>query len=144
MSAWTDWEIVRHHVSICGRVLDTKGHPMPGVQLSALPEGKQPEPQPEAGAGGTRRGQGKVRNETAKETAKAFRHEPALKKTESRPDGTFFFLDCPDGEYMITAVDERSGLQVRKSISVAESAMKKRIKDRGPAEGYRIELVLEQ
>lgn len=106
---------------------------MSGVQVSVLQDAKQAEPQPKSRGAGTRR--------ELEETGKATR---VCKQTESHADGTFFLLDCPDGRYTITALDARSGIQSSKSISVAENAMKKRMKDRATEEGYQIELVLKK
>ena len=47
------------------------------------------------------------------------------KKTESRFDGSFFFLDCPDGEYTLIARDEHSGLEVEQTVHSHQDAMKK-------------------
>jgi hypothetical protein len=64
------------------------------------------------------------------------------KKTESRFDGRFFFLDCPDGEYTLIARDTHSGLEVKQTVRSHRDVLGKRVKDRKPNEGYQIELVL--
>jgi hypothetical protein len=64
------------------------------------------------------------------------------KKTESRFDGRFFFLDCPDGEYTLIARDTHSGLEVEQTVRSHRDVLGKRVKDRKPNEGYQIELVL--
>ncbi|MGH8684457.1 MAG: hypothetical protein ACREUM_03810, partial [Nitrosospira sp.] len=46
MSAWTSWEIVSHHVSICGRAVNMDGKPMPDVPLGVSAESKQSQKQP--------------------------------------------------------------------------------------------------
>ena len=134
MTQSADWEIVRHHVSICGQVLDVNGNPMADIQLSALPDATPSQ----ARAGGVRREAGKVRKDDAVSQVLG-----QIRKTESRHDGMFFFLDCPDGKYTISARDLRSRMQAQKSISV-DTAMKKHMKDRGTEEGYQIELVLKK
>ncbi|MBA4142877.1 MAG: hypothetical protein H0X43_07695 [Nitrosospira sp.] len=111
---------------------------MPGIHLSISPLGKQSASQPEIRAKRVQRGPAKVQREPGIEVVDTF------KQTESRPDGTFFFLDCPGGQYSLTAVEKRSGLRTEKLISVAEIAMKKRMKDRGTEDGYRIEIVLKK
>ncbi|SEL11756.1 carboxypeptidase-like regulatory domain-containing protein [Nitrosovibrio tenuis] len=133
MKQWTDWEIIRHHVSICGRILDTSGKPVPGVHLGIVPHGKQSGSQPGARARGRAT---TVQQELETEGINAW------KETESHPDGTFFFLDCPAGEYTLKAMDTRSGVQTQQIVRTNESAMKKRVKDRKSDEGYQIELVL--
>lgn len=134
MKRWTDWETIRHHVSICGRVLDAHGKPVPGVHLGIVPHGVKPESQP-----GTRPASVRAKAAIAQQDVAV---SDATKQTESRPDGTFFFLDCPDGEYTLKAVDTRSGAQTQQIVRANESAMTKHIKDRKPNEGYQIELVL--
>lgn len=128
MSIWTNGERIRHYVSVCGRVTDAKHNPMPGIQLD-------------------------IRRATGKPAARAKELRLAttnsemtegLRQTVSRPDGTFFFLDCPSGRYVITAVDRQSGVQAEEIVSVQEDAGKKKIKDRGVEEGYQIEIVLQQ
>ena len=101
---------------------------MPGVQLSVAPGATSSEPR----AANARRGSAKGRPVASE----------ILKQTESRLDGMFFFLDCPDGKYTLKAVDLQSGAQTEQTVSAAESAMKKRTKERKPEEGYRIELVI--
>jgi hypothetical protein len=135
MKTWTDRETISHHVSICGQVQDAGGRPLSGIHLTIVPHGKQSESQPEARAA------------RAREKAETVQQEPvtvgdALKRTESRPDGTFFFLDCPDGEYALTAVDTRSGVQVQQIVHSNAGSMRKRMKERKPNEGYQIELIL--
>ncbi|KIO48734.1 hypothetical protein [Nitrosospira sp. NpAV] len=136
MIARTDWETVSHHVSICGRVLDKEGNAMPDVRLSVSAEPKQSHKQPDTPTGRTHARQGR----TGEQNEAGNRAE----QTESRHDGTFFFLDCPDGKYTVQAVDTRSGNRAEKSVTVADSARKKRLKDRTPEERCWIELVLKQ
>ncbi|MEP6606680.1 MAG: hypothetical protein ABJA60_11275 [Nitrosospira sp.] len=128
MKTWTDWEIMRHHVSICGRVVNKEGKPMSGVQLSVAPGATPSEPR----VANARRGSAKVRPVASE----------VLKQTESRLDGMFFFLDCPDGKYTLRAIDLQSGAQAEQTVSAAGSAMKRRAKERKPEEGYQIELVI--
>ena len=136
MIARTDWETVSHHVSICGRVVNKEGNAMPDVQLSVSVESKQSHKQPDTPTGRThvRQGGTEGQNEAGNRS----------EQTESRHDGTFFFLDCPDGKYTVRAVDARSGTRAEKSVTVADSARKKRLKDRTPEERGWIELVLKQ
>jgi hypothetical protein len=140
MSAWTSWEIVSHRVSICGRTADTEGKPMPGVQIGVSAESKQSQkPGMPTGRAQARRG--------ATDAPDAPRPCGEPGQTESRADGIFFFLDCPDGKYTVRAVDASSGAKAEKSATpatVAGGARKKRTKDQAPLEGYGIELVLKQ
>jgi hypothetical protein len=112
--------------------LDGNRKPLPGIQLSAVLDSKSPQPQSKPRAARTRRGTGEAPDEAAK----------VLRQTESRPDGIFFFLDCTDGKYMLTALDKHSGAQVEQAVSAAESAMEKDMKKRTQEEGYQIEIFL--
>jgi hypothetical protein len=136
MIARTDWETVSHHVSICGRVVNKEGNTMPDVRLSVSAEPKQSHKQPDTPIGRTqvRQGTTEGQNEAGNQA----------EQTESRHDGTFFFLDCADGKYTVRAVDARSGARAEKSVTVADNAQKKRMKDRTPEERCWIELVLKQ
>jgi hypothetical protein len=117
--------------------MDMAGKAMPGIKVSANRNDEQPESQPEAGA---KRG----RRELTKTQQKITEVSGCLKKTDSRPDGTFFFLDCPDGQYTVTAEHPQSGVQDQKTVSVAKSTVKKKTKDRGTEEGYQIALSLKK
>ena len=101
---------------------------MSGAQLSVAPGATPSEPR----VANARRGSAKIRPVASE----------ILKQTDSRPDGMFFFLDCPDGKYMLKAVDLQSGAQTKQTVSAAESALKRRTKERKPEEGYQIELVI--
>lgn len=137
MKKWTDWETISHHVTICGRILDTSGRPMPGIHLNIVPQGNQSESQLARTPSSRSRGR-MITAQQALETSGV----RTWKETTSRSDGTFFFLDCPEGEYTLKAVDPQSGIQTQQIIFSKESAARKAVKDRKPNEGYRIELVL--
>lgn len=137
MSAWTNWETVSHHVSICGRAVHMDGKPMCGVQID-VSESKQSQTQPRK-----RSDMPPGRTQTRRRAAHPDGLTPSG-QTESRADGIFFFLDCPDGQYTVRAIDASSGAKAEKSITVADSARKKHAKDQAPAEGCWVELVLKQ
>ncbi len=132
MSAWMDGERISHYVSVCGRVTDAKRSPLPGIQLDIRPAEEKPTERAAPSAGRLHRA--RIGVEAGK----------VLRQTESSADGLFFFLDCPSGRYVITAVDRRSGKRTEQIISVQEDARKKKIKDRQAEEGYQIELVMQQ
>ena len=131
MKTWTDWEVVRHHVSICGRVINSDGASRPGIQLTLVPQGKESKSTFESSAR-SRRGATKAYKDPSN----------ALKQIESRQDGVFFFLDCSDGKYILKALDTRSGNQAEQTVVVAENAMEKFVKNRTREEGYQIEIVM--
>jgi hypothetical protein len=132
MSPWTSGERISHYVSVCGRVTDAKRNPLSGIQLDIRRAAERPvsrvkdsDGEPAPAKAGSQAGK-------------------TLRQTESSADGLFFFLDCPSGRYVITAVDRKSGTRAEQTISVQEDARKKKVKDRGAEEGYRIELVMQQ
>ena len=132
MNAWTNRERIGHYVSVCGRVTDANRNPLPGVQLDIRPDVGKPAHSVKNSA--REPASAKVGSQTGK----------ALRQTESSADGLFFFLDCPSGRYVITAVDRKYGIRTEQTISVQEAARKKKVEDRQPEEGYRIEVVLQK
>ena len=107
MTAWTPWEIVRHQVAAWGRVLDTDGRPIAGVQvtLAALPEVS------------SRRDKGAAA--AAEVDRENLNERPD--HTLSRADGIFYFLDLPPGHYLLRGVDNHSGAHAEKRVSVTWS-----------------------
>ena len=138
MSAWTNWETVSHHVSICGRAVHMDGKPMRGVQIDVSAESKQSQIQPRK-----RSDMPAGRIQTRRRAAHPGEPGNTSGQTESRVDGIFFFLDCPNGQYTVRAIDTSSGAKAEKSVTVADSIPKKRMKDHAPVEGW-VELVLKQ
>jgi len=137
MKTWTGWETVKHHVSICGRVVDSSGKPLHGIQLGIVPHPGRSGAQPERAHS--------LPSHNRRTTVQQEVEDPGVrgwKKTESRFDGRFFFLDCPDGEYTLIARDTQSGLEVEQTVRSHRDVLGKRVKDRKPDEGYQIELVL--
>lgn len=90
MSEWTEKETIRRRVSICGRVVDSHGNPMSGIQLTVTPNTKKSKSSSEGNVAGARRVEGKSRREIAR----------IFKRTESRADGTFFFWTVPMGNIL--------------------------------------------
>jgi hypothetical protein len=128
MNAWTDWERISHYVSVCGRVTDARRSPLPGIQLDIRPAAEKAAP----------------RSGKSQPARTGFESGKVLRQTESSADGLFFFLDCPGGRYVITALDRKSGMRAEQTILVQEDARKKKVKDRQAEEGYQIELVMQQ
>lgn len=108
MKRWTDWEEVRHQVSIGGRVVDANGRPASEVRLSLSSGPKQFDSR----VAGAARAAGAEWEELRER----------LDRTTSRADGTFFFLDLPAGRYTVRGMDTRSGVQDEKAVSVARKS----------------------
>ena len=101
MSHWSDWEITRHQVAVAGCVVDENNKPVVGTEVTLTPkpnEAKQ------------RRG----RAETGQQELDA-----RCDRTLTKPDGIFFFLDSPAGEYSVECLNSRSGLRANKTVSVS-------------------------
>jgi hypothetical protein len=106
------------------------GDPLSAIRLTVIPYTKLSSS--ESATSGTRRVSATIQKELSK----------ALRQTESRLDGMFFFLDCPSGKYMLRGKDARSGAQAEQIVSVGKSVMSKHVEKRTKEEGYQIELVL--
>lgn len=104
MKAWTPWEIVRHQVAVCGRVLDGRARPVAKAQvtLTAMPGAFKQRLKGAASAAGNR-------------------WEAPLERpdrTLSRADGIYYFLNLPAGPYTVKAIDPSSGAHAEKTVSV--------------------------
>ena len=105
MNTWTDWEVVRHQVAVAGRVVDGSGKPLAATQITvtALPKKSRQKIDSATSAAGT---------------ASQGVDEP-FETTLAKADGIFYFLDLPAGRYTVKGIDQRSGLQDQKVISVS-------------------------
>jgi Carboxypeptidase regulatory-like domain len=101
MSHWTDWEVTRHQVAVVGRVVDESDKPVAGAQvtLTLLPK----EERQKSSRGGTDQQE----------------WDAGRSQTFTEPDGIFFFLDSPAGEYSVECVNRRSGLHANKIVAVS-------------------------
>ncbi len=107
MRSWTDWEIVRHQVAICGRVVDAGDSPVEKaeVRLATVPEEFE------------RRYAGSATTEDDRDDVC---ERPD--RTLTNADGNFYFLDLPAGRYNLRATTPRSSLQAEKAVSVVWDA----------------------
>ncbi len=105
MKAWSDWEIVRRQVAICGQVVDTRGHPVSGIHVTivSMPEAFSNRVSAAASIAGN----------------KPVDTEKGLDRTLTRDDGSFYFLDLPDGKYTLKVSDAQTGSQDQKETSVS-------------------------
>jgi hypothetical protein len=104
MKRWTDWEIMRRKVSIAGCIVDHQNNPVRGAQITIA-----------AKAGKFRMQIDKVAWENS---------EDRPDRTRSRADGLYFFLDIPEGRYMVNAIDPRSGKNAEKLVTVSKDEEK--------------------
>ena len=105
MNNWTDWEVTRHQVAVAGRIVDGSGKPVVAAQITvtALPKKSRQKTESAASATGT-----------APQDV-----DKPLETTVAKADGIFYFLDLPAGRYAVKGIDQRSGLQDQKIVSVS-------------------------
>lgn len=94
MTNWGEWETVRRQVALCGRVIDRHGNPLADARVTIVRWPKQFETQAKASAAAARAaGDERIRRDVA----------------ETKPDGIYFFMDLPEGEYTVAAEDPHNG-----------------------------------
>ena len=93
MKTWSSWEIIRHQVAICGRVLDESGGMVRGVRVTIISMNEE----------------FRTRVSTAASAAekKWDDLDERPDRTVTRVDGVFYFLDLPAGPYSLS-FDTRS------------------------------------
>jgi hypothetical protein len=96
VTTWTEWEIVRHQVTICGRVVDAQSRPMAKVTVGVL---------------GPKEFASRVASAKLRAGPKWDNLRERLDRTETRADGIYFFLDLPSGKYEVRAGEAGSGSQ---------------------------------
>lgn len=89
MKRWSDWEILRRQVAIGGRIVDGQDNPVAGARITITATA----------------GKSKARAESGAWENLSERPD----RTVSRVDGIYFFLDLPQGQYTVSAIDPRSG-----------------------------------
>lgn len=104
MNRWTDWEVVRRQVAVCGRVLALDG--LPAAQACVTVDRVS-----EAPSGRARRaGRGTPPAPPARSPAGS---------AMAQFDGCFFLLDLPAGRYVATALDRGGRLRGSAPFSVS-------------------------
>lgn len=108
MKSWSDWQIICRQVAIGGRILDENDHAVAGAQvtITSMPNGFKHRLEGAAGAAGARWDNLKERPD----------------RTQSRPDGVYFFLDLPEGSYTLNAIDPRTDRLAEKKVSVVRDS----------------------
>ena len=106
MPKWSEWQPIRHQVAIGGLVTDATGTRVPHATVTVdAPDTLKPR----------RRARGRG-EPTAAEAAR----EP-IDRTESRADGSFFFLDLADGTYTVRASHARLGAAEEKAVVMRDA-----------------------
>lgn len=110
MTAWTQWQTIRHQVAIAGRVVDADGLAIAGAAIEISSSSARFE----------RRVEGAVSAAEASQPASR-----RFGRTVTGSDGLYYFMDLPDGRYSVRAVHPKSGKHVQKTASVARDAEEK-------------------
>lgn len=103
MKTWGSWEIIRHKVAICGRVVDERGGMVCGVRTNivSMPEVFRTRVSAAASAA----------------EKKWDELDERLDRTVTRMDGIFYFLDLPAGPYTLS-FDARTYSKDEKKVAV--------------------------
>jgi hypothetical protein len=103
MKTWSPWEITRHKVAICGRVVDARGEMTGGVSVNivSMPEGFL----------------ARVSAAASAAEKKWDDLDERLDRTVTRVDGIFYFLDLPAGQYALS-FDTRTGSPDEEKVAV--------------------------
>jgi hypothetical protein len=103
MKTWSSWEIIRHQVSICGRVLDEHGGMVHGVRANIISMPEVFRTRVSAAASAAEKKWGDLDERPG--------------RTVTRVDGIFYFLDLPAGLYTLS-FDTRTDPQDEKKEAV--------------------------
>jgi hypothetical protein len=107
VKTWSEWEITRRQVAIGGRVCDHGNRPIAGaeVTITTMPEAFQR----------------KIAAQVDSAAAQISALDRRLDRKHAEPDGIYYFLDLPAGEYTVRAADPRSRLAAEKTVAVSWS-----------------------
>jgi hypothetical protein len=104
VSAWTEWEIVRHQATLYGRAVDADGDPLAKLAVTISSGPKEFESRVAGAARRAGAGWGALCER--------------LDRTQTRSDGLYFFLDLPPGRYTVQSGDGPSGVHGGKTVSL--------------------------
>jgi hypothetical protein len=96
MKTWSDWEITRRQVAICGRVVDAGGRPVAAAWVTLV---KMPDRM-------SRQRMGAIEEAGPRWEALDRR----LDRTRTGVDGAYWFLDLAPGKYTLQAAALGTGL----------------------------------
>ena len=105
MKTWGPWQIIRRQVAIGGRIVDKAEKPIAAAKISITAFPKEFE----------------QKLTVAATAARICRPETDVRPDRmlSRPDGIYFFLDLPDGEYTLKASSPGTGGEETKKARVS-------------------------
>lgn len=103
MKTWSEWEIIRHQVAICGRVLNERGEMIRGVRANIVSMPEIFRTRVSAAASAAEKNWDDL--------------DERLDRTLTRVDGIFYFLDLPAGSYTLS-FDTCTDSQDEKKVAV--------------------------
>jgi hypothetical protein len=106
MNLEMEWKVVRHQVTVCGRVVDTEDKPRHGIDVTiwSAPEG-----------GAKARSSAALTGTSVSEVSCML-----LSCTKTKWDGIFFFLDIPSGRCTVKSRDVWSSGHAEKTLSISK------------------------
>ena len=104
MKTWSEWEIIRRQVAICGRVVDEDGNSMSNLPVTIIS-------MPEVFAT-------KVSVAASAIKRRQEENDESPDRTVTKNNGSYYFLDLPNGKYGVNVNDVRTGLHDQKEASV--------------------------
>jgi hypothetical protein len=90
---WSDWEVIRRQVAVCGAVRDSDGKAVASGLVSVY-------------------------------SIQDFSNDPrrdVFVDSKEVSEGTFHFVDLPNGKYRVEAVDTERNLQGKSTVSVTRT-----------------------
>jgi len=103
VTALAQWEVVRHRVTVAGRVVDVRRRPIAGILVRLS---------------GPKRLESRVASAKRDAVPKSVGVRQRIDRSETRWDGIYFFLDLLPGEYRVRAGDSASGGQADTTVAV--------------------------
>jgi len=104
VKTWSEWEIIRHQVAICGRVVDEYGNSINNLQVRIISMPKAFSTRVSVAASVIKRRQDGI--------------SECLDLTVTKNNGSYYFLDLPSGKYVLNVNDVRTGSQDQKETTV--------------------------
>ncbi len=105
MKAWSDWEIIRRQVAIAGHIVDQRNTPVAGVHVNITSSSTKKTSQAESAASAMKTGRENI--------------DGHLEQTLSRWDGLYYFMDLPDGRYIISVHREGQVTEIKQKVTIA-------------------------
>jgi hypothetical protein len=103
MNVCSQWEVIRHQVAICGRVVDDHDNALANIEISLTS-------MPEVFSNRISALADNAKNQATK--------NDGPDRAVTRENGSFYFLDLPGGKYTLNALDAKTGSMGHKEVEV--------------------------